>query len=69
MALDKKKLTTPMEILAAALQKEKNSYAFYNDLLQEATVEFVVHLLTELRDSEYNHLKKIEGIITHLQQS
>ena len=68
MADNKNKLSTPLEILQAALHKEKDAYAFYDGLLKGSTVQFVGELLEELRDAEYHHMKKIEHMITSLQQ-
>ena len=60
---------TPIEILQVALLKEQNSYAFYNDMLQQSTVGFVSDLLEELRDSEFHHMKMIEKKIVTLERS
>ena len=59
---------TPIEILQAALRKEHNSYAFYDELLQNSTVGFVSDLLEELRDSESQHIKMIEKKIFMLER-
>jgi len=60
---------TPIEILHAALLKEQNSYAFYDDMLQQSTVGFVSDLLEELRDAEFHHIKMIEKKISALERS
>lgn len=68
MAYGKTSLNTPMEILHAALRKEKNAYVFYDELLKRSTVDFVTELLEELRDAESQHIKMIQHKITALQQ-
>ena len=65
---DKKIPHTPIEILQAALLKEQNSYAFYDELLQQSTVGFVSDLLEELRDAEFHHMKLIEKKIGALER-
>jgi rubrerythrin len=51
---------TPLEILQAALRREKSAYAFYDGLLKQTTVGFLSALLEELRDAEFHHIKMIE---------
>jgi len=57
-----------MEILQAALHKEKDAYAFYDGLLKKTSVDFMAELIEELRDAEYHHMKKIEQKIAMLRQ-
>jgi rubrerythrin len=64
---DKKTPHTPIEILKEALRKEQISYTFYNDLLQQSTVDFMSDILEELRDAEFHHIKMIEKKIAHLE--
>jgi rubrerythrin len=64
---DKKTPHTPIEILKDALRKEQISYTFYNDLLQQSTVDFMSDILEELRDAEFHHIKMIEKKIAHLE--
>lgn len=66
MATEQARPRTPMEILQAALRKEKNAYAFYTTLLQESTVGFLSDMLEELRDAEFHHIKMIEKKIASL---
>jgi rubrerythrin len=68
MSQDKAMPRTPIEILNAALLKEQNSYAFYDDMLQQSTVGFVSDLLEELRDAEFHHVKMIEKKIASLER-
>lgn len=53
-------LQTPVEILEAALEKEKDAYRFYDDLLNSTTVLIVQELLEHLRDEERKHMLMIE---------
>ena len=64
----KQNLPTAMEILQAALHKEKEAYAFYDELLKKTSINFVAELIAELRDAEYHHMKKIEQKIALLRQ-
>jgi rubrerythrin len=64
---DKKTPHTPIEILKEALRKEQSSYTFYNDMLQQSTVDFMSDILEELRDAEFHHMKMIEKKIAHLE--
>lgn len=64
----KKSFSTPIEILQAALHKEKEAYAFYDELLKKTSVDFVAELIEELRDAEYHHMKRIEQRIMELQK-
>jgi rubrerythrin len=57
---------TPIDILTAALKKEREAYAFYNQLIGSSTVEAVQELLEGLRDEEHKHILLIEGIIARL---
>jgi rubrerythrin len=57
---------TPIDILTAALKKEREAYAFYNRLIISSTVTVVQELLEQLRDEEHKHILLIEGKIARL---
>ena len=57
---------TPLEILQAALKKEKDAYHFYNNLLNTTTVLFLQELLEQLRDEEHKHIQMIEKKIAKM---
>ena len=57
---------TPIEILQAALKKERDAYHFYNNLLNTTTVLFLQELLEHLRDEEHKHILMIEKEIAKL---
>jgi rubrerythrin len=57
---------TPIDILTAALQKEREAYAFYNRLISGSTVMVVQELLEQLRDEEHKHILLIEDKIARL---
>jgi rubrerythrin len=57
---------TPIDILTAALKKEREAYAFYNRLISGSTVTVVQELLEQLRDEEHKHILLIEGKIARL---
>lgn len=58
---------TPMEILQAALKKEKDAYHFYDSLLSSTNVLFLQELLEQLRDEEHKHQLLIEKKIAAMQ--
>ena len=58
---------TPIEILQAALKKEKDAYRYYDTLLNTTTVFFLQELLEKLRDEEHKHVLMIEKILTKMQ--
>ena len=60
-------LQTPIEILQAALKKEKDAYRFYDTLLNSTTVLFLQELLEQLRDEEHKHVLMIEKILAKMQ--
>jgi rubrerythrin len=53
-------LSTPMEILKAALQKEEAAYRFYESLGENTHVEPVKDLVTQLKEEELRHMKLIQ---------
>ena len=57
---------TPIDILTAALKKEREAYSFYNQLINSSTVTVVQELLEHLRDEEHKHILMIEGKISRL---
>lgn len=57
---------TPIDILNAALKKEREAYSFYNQLIQSSTVTMVQELLEQLRDEEHKHMVMIEEKISRL---
>ena len=59
-------LHTPIEILQAALEKEKDAYRYYDTLLNSTTVLFLQELLEQLRDEEHKHILLIEKKIKKL---
>ena len=63
---DATKLTTPDEILQAALVKEKEAHRFYSDLLAHCQVQLVRELVERLRNEEHKHIRMVEGMITRL---
>ena len=58
---------TPLEILQAALEKEKDAYRYYDTLLNTTTVFFLQELLEQLRDEEHKHVLMIEKILAKMQ--
>lgn len=57
---------TPIQILQAALKKEKDTYHYYDTLLNSTTVLFLQEPLEQLRDEEHKHMLLIEKIIKKL---
>ena len=57
---------TPIQILQAALKKEKDAYHYYDTLLNSTTVLFLQDLLEQLRDEEHKHMLLLERKIKKL---
>jgi rubrerythrin len=53
-------LSTPMEILEAALTKEKAAYGFYEELLNNTNIEMLQEIIELLLQEEYKHIQLIE---------
>jgi rubrerythrin len=53
-------LSTPMEILEAALTKEKAAYQFYEALLNNTNIEMLQEIIEHLLQEEYKHIQLIE---------
>ncbi len=66
MSAENQNLRTPIDILEAALHKEKESYRFYENLLKNTKVVIVQRLLEQLRDEEHKHILIIEKKITKI---
>ncbi|HUL21599.1 MAG TPA: ferritin family protein [Thermodesulfobacteriota bacterium] len=63
---DKRRLSTPDEILNAALAKERQSRVFYAGLAEQCQIEMVKGLLEKLKDEENKHVKMIEEMMANL---
>jgi len=63
---DKRRLSTPDEILKAALAKERQSRAFYAGLADQCRIEMVRELLEKLKDEENKHVKMVEDMLAGL---
>ena len=53
-------LSTPMEILEAALTKEKAAYQFYEALLNNTNIEMLQEIIEHLLQEEYKQIQLIE---------
>jgi rubrerythrin len=53
-------LSTPMEILEAALTKEKEAYSFYEKLLNNTSIGMLQEIIEHLLEEEYKHIQLIE---------
>jgi rubrerythrin len=53
-------LSTPMEILEAAIEKEKAAYQFYKELLNNTNIEMLQEIIEHLLQEEYKHIQLIE---------
>ncbi len=63
---DKRQLSTPEEILNAALAKELHARAFYAGLAERCQIEIVRELLEKLKDEENKHVKMVEDMMVSL---
>ena len=64
--MDAPRLTTPHEILHAALENEERAHRFYESLLIDCQTDNVRKLVETLRDEEYRHMALIQDMITKL---
>ncbi len=58
-----RQLTTPNEILQAALDKEMQARDFYSELAQNCSVDFVKDLLLTLHNEESKHVHLIQKML------
>jgi rubrerythrin len=56
-------LTTPNEILRAALEKETQARDFYTELEKNCSVDFVKDLLLTLQNEESRHVHMIQKML------
>ena len=63
---DTKPLSTPDQILNAALTKEHQSREFYAGLAEQCQIDMVRKLLERLKDEENKHVKMIEDMLKGL---
>ena len=61
------RLTTPDQILKAALQKEMQARDFYADLAARTSVDFVQDLLRNLQNEESKHVRLIQAMLGRLE--
>lgn len=54
---------TPVEVLKLALEKERASFEFYEQILQQTEDPNVRKLLESLRDSERGHVQQIKSLL------
>jgi rubrerythrin len=62
----KPRLTTPSEILTAALEKEASARDFYGELAETCHVDFVKDLLLRLHNEEEKHYQLISKMLARL---
>jgi rubrerythrin len=60
------RLTTPDEILNAALGKERQAYEFYAGLAEGCRIDFVRNLIETLKNEEHKHVRMVENMLTKL---
>jgi len=60
-------LTTPEQILRAALEKETRSRDFYAGISANCTVDYVKELLEKLQNEEEKHIHMIQTMIERLE--
>ena len=63
---DNRRLSTPDEILNAALAKERQSREFYGRLAEKCQIEMVRELLEKLKDEENKHVKMVGDMLAAL---
>ena len=63
---DNRRLSTPDEILNAALVKERQSREFYARLADQCRIDMVRKLLEKLKDEETKHERMIGDMLADL---
>lgn len=63
---DTRPLSTPDQILNAALTKERRSREFYAGLAEQCRIDTVRRLLEKLKDKENKHIRMIEDMLKDL---
>jgi demethoxyubiquinone hydroxylase (CLK1/Coq7/Cat5 family) len=63
---DTRSLSTPDQILNAALTKERRSREFYAGLAEQCRIDTVRRLLEKLKDEENKHVRMIEDMLKDL---
>ena len=61
-----RRLSSPDEILDAALAKELQARTFYSRLAEQCQIEMVKELLEKLKDEENKHVKMVEDMMASL---
>jgi len=59
-------LSTPDQVLQAALAKEQEARDFYDEQAARCSIGFVRELLERLKDEESKHARLIQGMIAKL---
>ena len=59
-------LSTPGDILRAALAKEKAAYRFYERIETQCRIDYVQELLCRLKDEEGKHIKLIDAMLADM---
>ena len=62
------KTGTPMEILDAALRREKAAYEFYAEVRDHARIAIIRDLAEELCEEEQRHIRRVEKMILHFRE-
>ncbi len=62
-----KRLSTPVEILNAALEKEHDARDFYEKLAAQSRTDFVRDLLHHLQNEEEKHADLIRKMLSRLE--
>jgi rubrerythrin len=60
MPTDPRTLSTPMDILEAALGREKAAHQFYSQLLNNTNIGILQEIIERLLEEEYKHIQLIE---------
>lgn len=59
-------LSTPMEILQAALRKEESAYRFYENIGELTHSAPIRQLVIQLKEEEFRHIRLIQKKIVEL---
>lgn len=65
--MDPTTLRTPVEILTAALAREKAAHDFYEITSEHCKIDMVRKLLDDLKNEESRHIRLIQTMLTKME--
>ena len=67
MNANRRPLTTPGDLLRAALEKEQQAHDFYEQAILSCKIDMVRELLEKLKDEESRHVRLVRDMLTKIE--